>query len=270
MTNHRSPTKNKQADLLENYLKLSPAHQSILQILSIIYEKIDKSSILPCLVAASLSDERNIPWNAKSLNHQVDSLAQQDLLVQGPKNIVECHPLIKESVIRHAIEAENFEILVAAVEEKLPIPNAFIKGRRSFANLHQCVREVRIGIYRGDTDFVYKQIDDYHHLKGEYESTKKLINYVSQEVCNNPFDPRWFVELPPELYEIFMTNILFNSALSLSNCQDVFYLLEEECENSGKHSSNHTYSILIEQFFAQGLYRRSRRKFKTYNGCFYY
>ncbi|MFL0606646.1 DEAD/DEAH box helicase [Cylindrospermopsis raciborskii] len=262
MTDHRSSTKNKQADLLETYLKLSPAYQNILQVLSIIYEKIDKSSILPCLVSASLSDERNVPWNTRSLNRQIDSLAQQDLVVQGPKGIVECHPLIKEGVIRHAIETEIFEILVTAIEEKLPIRKAYIKGRRNFTNLHQCVREIRIGIYRGDTDFVYKQIDDYHHLKGEYESTKKLISYVSEEVCNNPFDPTWFVKLPPELYEIFMTNILFNSVLNLSNCQEVFSLLEEECENSGKHSSNHTYSILIEQFLLRACTEEAEESLK--------
>ncbi|QNP30452.1 hypothetical protein [Cylindrospermopsis curvispora] len=86
MTNQISSTRNKQAHLLETYLNLPPAHQNILEILSIIYEKINKSSVLSCLVTAGLSDETNIPWNTKSLNRQIDNLAQQDLLVQLPKS----------------------------------------------------------------------------------------------------------------------------------------------------------------------------------------
>ena len=59
-----------------------------------------------------------------------------------------------------------------------------------------------------------------------------------------------------------MSNILFNSALNLSNCQEVFALLEEECENSGKHSSNHTYSILIEQFLLRACTEEAEESLK--------
>ena len=96
--------------LAKKYFDLSPAIQKIIQLFSIIYAPIDKSSFLSCLSQTAALDEKNRPWTATTLNYQIEKLVIALLLVKENKSGPECHPLLTEIVTRHAVETGKFDI----------------------------------------------------------------------------------------------------------------------------------------------------------------
>ncbi|UKP01196.1 hypothetical protein [Nostoc sp. UHCC 0870] len=150
-----------QAQLAKKYFELHPSIQKIIQLFSVIYAPIDKNSLVSCLSTTGALDENNKPWGTKTLSPQIDKLVKSGLLVQESRSGTECHPLLTEIATRHAVQTGQFEILVTAVEEKLPIRKHWQNESRMFQSLRQCIREIRIGFYRQDPDFINKQIEDY-------------------------------------------------------------------------------------------------------------
>lgn len=239
-----------QALIARKYFDLHPSIQKIIQLFSVIYAPIDKNSFVSCLSKTSALDEKNKPWVTKTLSSQIDKLLKAGLLIQENRQGAECHPLLTEIATRHAVQTGQFEILVTAVEEKLPIRTHWNRDSRIFYSLRQCIREIRIGIYRQDLSFINQQIEDYQKYADSEE--KIVIENIFEQIYNHPFDADWFKTLPQELYESGISSILFNSALKLSASEDALTLLEEECSNSEKHCSDYLRLILTEQLLLQG------------------
>jgi len=239
-----------QALLAKKYFELHPSIQKIIQLFSVIYAPIDKNSFVSCLSKIDALDENNKPWVTKTLSPKIDKLLKVGLLIQENRQGAECHPLLTEIATRHAVQTGQFEILVTAVEEKLPIRTHWNRDSRIFYSLRQCIREIRIGIYRQDLSFINQQIEDYQKYADSEE--KIVIENIFEQIYNNPFDADWFNTLPQGLYESGISSILFNSALKLSASEDVLTLLEEECATPGKHCSDYLHLILTEQLLLQG------------------
>jgi SNF2 family DNA or RNA helicase len=239
-----------QTQLAKKYFELSPAIQKIIQLFSVIYAPIDKNSFLSCLSQTAALDEKNRPWTTTTLNYQIEKLVIALLLVKENKLGPECNPLLTEIATRHAVETGKFEILVKAVEEKLPVSNHWNKNSRMFRSLRQCIREIRIGLYLQDPIFINKQIEDYQ--QHGYSEEKIVIENIFEQICNNPFDENWFKTLPKELYERSISSILFNSTLKLADCEDAFMMLDEECCENEKYASDYLNLVLTEQFLLRG------------------
>ena len=188
-----------QALLTKKYFELHPSLQKIIQLFSVIYAPIDKNTFVSCISKTGALDEKNKPWGSKTLSPQIDKLLKIGLLVQSSRQGTECHPLLTEIATRHAVQTGQFEILVTAVEEKLPIRTHWNRDSRIFYNLRQCIREIRIGIYRQDLNFINQQIEDYQKYSDSEE--KIVIENIFEQIYNNPFDADWFKTLPLGLYE---------------------------------------------------------------------
>jgi SNF2 family DNA or RNA helicase len=250
MINLAIDTTKLQTQLADKYFNLHPSIQKTIQLFSVIYAPIDKNLFLSCLSKIDALDENNKPWVTKTLSSQIDKLLKAGLLIQENRQGAECHPLLIEIATRHAVQTGQFEILVTAVEEKLPIRTHWQRESRIFYSLRQCIREIRIGIYRQDPSFINQQIEDYQKYSDSEE--KISIQNIFEQICNNPFDADWFNTLPQGLYESGISSILFNSALKLSASEDTFTLLEEECSTPGKHCSDYLHLILTEQMLLRG------------------
>ena len=250
MSNFNPNSSQLQTQLAKKYFDLSPAIQKIVQLFSVIYAPIEKSSFLSCLSQMAALDEKNRTWNTTTLNYQIEKLVIAGLLVKESKSGTECNPLLTEIATRHAVETGTFDILVKAVEEKLPIRTTWNKDTRVFRNLRECIREIRIGLYGKDPSFINKQIEDYRNYNNNTE--KIVIENILEQICNNPFDENWFKTLPQELYERSIASILFNSTLKLVDCEDAFMMLDEECCESEKYASDYLNLVLTEQFLLRG------------------
>ncbi|MCC5670666.1 DEAD/DEAH box helicase [Nostoc sp. CHAB 5784] len=246
-----------QALIAKKYFELHPSLQKIIQLFSVIYAPIDKNSFVSCISKTGALDENNKPWGTKTLSPQIDKLLKAGLLVQESRSSPECHPLLTEIATRHAVQTKQFEILVTAVEEKLPIRTHWNRDSRIFYSLRQCIREIRIGIYRQDLSFINQQIEDYQKYSDSEE--KIVIENIFEQIYNNPFDADWFNTLPLGLYESGISSILFNSALKLSASEDALTLLSEECSTPGKHCSDYLHLILTEQLLLEGCTQEAQK-----------
>lgn len=209
-----------------------------------------------CLNQTGTLDENNKPFVSKTLSRHIDKLISAGLLIQESGQSPQCHPLLTEIATRDAVGAGRFEILALAVEEKLPIRTHWQNGPRIFQNTSQLIREVRIGLYRQNLNYINKQFEDYH----KYNSQDKIsVENIFEQICNNPFDADWLRTLPQGLYESAISIILLNAALRCSPAEEPFALLEEQCSTPGGHSSDCLQLILTEQLLLRGCIQEAQQ-----------
>ncbi|TFI54938.1 DEAD/DEAH box helicase [Mastigocladus laminosus UU774] len=245
------------AQLAQAYRQLAPLDQKIVQLFSVIYEPINRNSFMGCLNQIGALDENNKPFVNKTLSRHIDELLAAGLLIQESGQGPQCHPLLTEIATRDAVRTGRFEILAAAVEEKLPIRSHWQNGPRYFQNDRQFIREVRIGLYRQNLNFINKQIEDYNRYNNSKD--KISVENIFEQVCTNPFDADWFRTLPQELYDSCISIILINAALKCSPADEAFALLQEECATGGGHSSDYLHLILTEQLLLRGCIQEAQQ-----------
>lgn len=239
-----------QNQLGEKYRLLSRVEQKIVQLFSVIYEPINRTLFLNCLNLAGILDENDKSFTNKTLKPYIDKLLESRLLITEGGLGPQCHPLLAEIATRDSIKAGIFEILADAVGKTVPISNRYTDGPRRFQSERQFIREVRLGLYRQNSDFINKQFEDYN----KYNDSKNKISVdkIFEEVCNNPFDPDWFRTLPKEIYESAISSILQNGIVKCSSQQEPFNLLKEECSTPGGQRSDYLLLILTEQLLLRG------------------
>lgn len=257
MTNSNADPPKLQTQLAQAYHQLPPLTQKIVQLFSVIYEPINRTSFMNCLNQTGALDENNKSFVNKTLSRHIDGLLEAGLLVQESGQGSQCHPLLTEIVTRDVVQTERFEILATAVEEKLPIHTRWQNGPRIFQSHRQFIREVRIGLYRQNLNFINKQIEDYN--KYSHGKDKISIDKIFEQVCNNPFDADWFRTLPQELYESGISSILLNATLKCSPAEEALALLEEECSTPGGHCSDYLQLLLTEQLLLRGFIQEAKQ-----------
>ncbi|MUH00160.1 hypothetical protein F7734_50975 [Scytonema sp. UIC 10036] len=158
-----STTSNSEADsdvlrsqLAKDYHQLPALEQNIVQLFSVIYEPINRTSFLECFTYIGARNEKGQLFNASTLKPYIDKLLVAGLLVQPVGQGPQCHPLLAEIATRDAVKTGRFDALVRAVQEKLPIKTRWTEGPRYFKNQSELVREVRIGLYSHSLSFINK------------------------------------------------------------------------------------------------------------------
>ncbi|HLP87475.1 MAG TPA: DEAD/DEAH box helicase [Nostocaceae cyanobacterium] len=248
-------------ELAKKYFDLSPLGRRIVQLFSVIYEPINRNSLSSCIAYIGELDENNKPFVSRTLSYQVDKLLSIGVLIQEGGKSPQCHPLLAEIATRDAVKAGRFELLVKALEEKIPVSYSSATGQKYFNGDRQFLREFRIGFYRHDLDFINKQIEDYY--KGGRKDEKLSVNEMFIRVCNNPFDPDWFRTLPQELYDNCITNILLEAALKCNLADEAFAMLQEDCADSTIHSSDYLQLVLTEQLLLRGCIQEAEDNLKN-------
>jgi len=248
MTN--SYTENFHAGLTNAYFELPAFERRIVQLLAIIYEPISRTSILECLNLLKTQEKASNQLVAKTLKSYIESLIESGFLVQESGQKPQCHPSIIEIATREAVRSGVFEAIVKVVEEKLPIHSYGHNGQRFYANESQLMREVRIGIYQQDIEFIKKQLDDY--IRYSHHKKKFTLEDICRQVCNNPFDREWFSTLDQDFYEVCAISILGNASSTLAPVDELFTLLQGEYTNRSDRCTDPILLALIEQMLLRG------------------
>ncbi|NDJ17753.1 DEAD/DEAH box helicase [Myxacorys almedinensis] len=236
--------------LIETYQKASFIEKQMLHLFSVIYEPVNRTAFLECFAHTGARDEHGKPLGVSVLRSRIERLLNAQLLIQERGQGPQCHPLLVEIVTRDAISTGTFEPLVARVQKQFPVRTSWKGGPRSFSSRGQLVREVRIGIYRGDVDYIERQFEDYHNYT--YRSDEISMDEIFQQVCNNPFDADWFKALPPQLYGSGISSILAMSALYCVPAEEPFSLLQKTCAIGEGETSDFLRLLLTEQFLLRG------------------
>jgi SNF2 family DNA or RNA helicase len=216
---------NERTKLEAIYDRQSEINRYILRLCSVVYGPISRNSLLTCLNRALPKDTN--PFTAAKLKTSLDLLVAQNLLMvdsnMGPK----CVPALVELATREAIVRREFELFVAAIQQTMPVRTGY-RGGRQFTNRNEFIREVRIGLYRGDKGFVAKQLEDYNDYS--YDRSFNFAELLAT-IFNNPFEPEWLNNLAPELAEMTLNSIFSDSVFNLTPVSEVLAWLQESYSN---------------------------------------
>lgn len=221
----------------------------MVQLFSVIYEPVSRSSFMTCLNQVEATNQQGKLFVNQSLKPYIDRLLEAGVLVQTNGQGPQCHPALVEIATRDAVQADRFELFANVVQERLPISNRWRGGPHYFNSERQLIRQVRIGIYRHDIQFIRQQLEDYY--KYSHTNEKLSLDDIYQQVCNNPFDAEWFCTLPLEIYESALISILNHSMLELTPVDEAFALLQTDCAKpeTGSHLQR---ILLVEQLILRG------------------
>ncbi|MCG9892230.1 MAG: DEAD/DEAH box helicase [Thermosynechococcaceae cyanobacterium MS004] len=236
------------AELTEKYQKLQPLEQKIIQLFSVIYEPISRTNFVDCFNVLGIRDKNKNAFTAATLKPYIDKLINQSLLLQERTQGPQCHPLFVEIATRDALKTGTFEALVKAVETKHPVTQSWRNGPRRFTSERQFLREVRIGLYGQDIEYIEQQFEDYY--KYGFPTEKITLSEVFLNVCNNPFDADWFQTLIPPLFESAIASILQSASCTLFPAEEAFELIQER--SAQKNCSDFMHILLIEQCLMRG------------------
>lgn len=241
------------AKLLKRYHQISAFEQALMQLFSVIYAPVGKAKLVDCLNAYLRHSGQRLQYDQAELYPHLSRLASYELLVEEKGYGSRCHPLMVEIVTREALHQGTFDALVQAVHDKLPIATvSWNRSQRSFQSEDHFLREVRIGLYRADWDYIEEQFDIYYNHV--FATSRISMSQVFETICNNPFDHDWFITLKQdlELYEAALGNLCVNAILSLTPAEEPFALLHEDCQREDSVASNQLRSIWIQQLLLRG------------------
>lgn len=201
--------------LLERYESLSLQEQSILQLVSVIFEPTTSEIVSSCiqeLLSISDSAETVSPFNI------LRKLQDRDLVTWR----YQCNPLLVEIISRRAVTDNTFPTMAAIVQKIIPVHGPsyqalHIKNRRH-------VREMRIGLYLKDFDYFTDHLFKFYDCPEISKNQSPLF-----EIFNNPFDKEWFKILPAHLQLHSLSEICKKSHLDLARLEaPQAYLQDEE------------------------------------------
>ena len=241
------------ANLVKSYQKLTEQERELVQLYAIVYAPVGKVKLLDCLNFYLSDAQKPKIAGPHLLSPLIARLNSKRLLVTHSTHGPQCHPLLVEIATRDAIRQGHFESMVNAVQTKLPIrTHGWNKALRYFQSEDEFLREVRIGLYRCDWDYIEQQFEAYY--SNPYASSRISMTQVFELICNNPFDRDWFLGLKqdPSLYEAALGSLCLNSLMALTPAEEAVALLHADCTQPGAVISDRLKGIWIEQLIAQG------------------
>ena len=158
-----------------------------------IYAPIGKEQMLVCSTTYFRVIDQPI-LTRKELLSRINGLLRKKLLTSQGGQGQHCHPLIVEIVTRDAVKDGVFEAIAKVVETQLPIRSApWNKNIRHYHSEQELLREVRIGLYRYDWDYIEEQLELYQ--RNLFFRSPISLSEIFELICNNPFDRDWFLTL---------------------------------------------------------------------------
>jgi SNF2 family DNA or RNA helicase len=230
--------------LLKLYRKQNDTNQYILRLFSVIYTPVSRTNFQACLNRALPKDE--VLFNVAKLKTNLDHLVALGLLEQSTGLGPQCHGLLAEPLTREAIELVEFAKFTEAIDRTMPIRTGY-RGGRQFSNRNELLREVRIGLYRNDTAFVSKQLEDYNNYN--YDRTFAFPDLLNS-IFNNPFSATQLERLAPELSEAVLNSIFSDSVFKLTDTKEVLTWLTANCANGQRQEFR--LRLLVNQLLMRG------------------
>jgi superfamily II DNA or RNA helicase len=246
MTDNYLKTEKRRQQLVASYHSLPELDRTIVQLLSVVYTPVSRTSILECLNYTGLVGAKN--WIAATLKPYLDRLITSELLIPNNKSWIQIHPLLAEIATRDAVKAERLDMMSMAVSKYLPI--AQYGEIRRFSGRGELLREVRLGVYHNDLQFTKEQIEHYYRYNRAAEGVS--LGELLPQICNNPFDGEWLDTTTPELSELILEAILKYSLEHLTPADEAFLALQSAIEQPPPKMAEQMHVLLVEQMLLRG------------------
>ncbi len=202
----------------------SDSSRLLLQLLSVIYEPVSITSFMNCVKELGIKQENGNQHNVKTLKPLLSQLIKKGV-VEAVNNKYCCTSSIVEETSRQAVNDGLFAQMASVVRAKLPLRNGW--HGVSASSWEQAVRELRIALYLGQEKQTLLALE-FCEVAFSYEFYQKNPLF---QICFSPFDPEWFVTLPPMIASAAIS-AAFNSAISeLENIDEIIEWLLKSHES---------------------------------------
>jgi len=205
--------------LVEQYEKLSPFEQALLQFLSIVYEPAHSTLIVNCLRKLDLKNPRGNKPTAANLNHYISKFEQLGLLNKERQ----CSEEIVETLSKIAIRENNFTTFAEVIQQEAPV--SYYYGKWT-TRCWRAMREMRIGVYTQQFDLIE---DAAEFLESQCQ---EMISEPPPTVkaLTQPFDREWFGALPTSFQFYLLNTALQYSQSSLRDYPELLHFLSDADE----------------------------------------
>jgi hypothetical protein len=179
--------------LIAAYERYPQAEKTILQVLSIVYQPINQTSLQKILDHLDWRDPDGAPLSKRMAKPLRERLLADSMIIRE-RGLLQCHPDIVEVLTRQAVADGSFGHVAMAAEAVVPRMGQYSAWYGDEGPVK--VRKLRLALYTGDDRAVLKQLG----LGGapyelqDYGLTKSLV-----QICTHPFDANWFDALSSAL-----------------------------------------------------------------------
>lgn len=209
------------SDLFFQYNKLNSFEQTLLQFLSIVYEPAHTTLVVNCLRKMEMNGPRGNRPTAANLNHYIGKFQKAGLLTDEKQ----CSPEIVETLSKMSVEAGTFSVFANTVREEAPV--SYYYGKWT-TRCWRAIREMRIGIYTQQFDFIHDAEEFIVNQCRELATTLP----PTVQVMTKPFDPKWFRSLPSS-FQFYLLNQVFSYGQSeLCSFPEIVDFMQNEEEFS--------------------------------------
>jgi SNF2 family DNA or RNA helicase len=247
------------SDLLQQYDKLSPFEQILLQFQSIVYEPAHSTLIVNCLRKLDIRSPRGNRPTAANLNHYFSKFQEIGLLTDTKQ----CSPQLVEQLSRMAVQDGTFATYAKAIRKEAPV--SYYYGKWT-TRCWRAMREMRIGIYTQDFDLIDDALE---FLSGQCRDILFPLPPTVQ-VATVPFDPVWFKSLAPS-FQFFLLDKVFRFELStLQSFPEILTYLQEETglEDLSSDEKLPFQRLLFSQYLFRGRLTEARQLVEENRGSF--
>ncbi len=257
-----APSNIKYANLIKCYTELTPIHQAIVHILSVIYTETSRSTLLQCMRRLEVRGPENKFLTHKTLDAFIGQMVSDGIIEQSGSSL-RCADMLREPVSRTLLRHNFFDKIAKVVQEVIPQKEGW-RGKVYIASYDQLVREIRIGLYRKDTDYI-------KYLFSNYIGNERDISFCTHPyviIFRNSFDADWFVEnLSEDLLVDVLKALLENAEHCLMPIHgDAFPLLQHRFESIKKGLKHPAALVIAEQLILRGRIAEAQQILTNFEG----
>jgi SNF2 family DNA or RNA helicase len=205
--------------LLEQYQKLSPFEQALLQLLSIVYEPAHSTLIVNCLRKLDLKNPRGNKPTAANLSHYFTKFEQLGLLTKDRQ----CVDEIVEVLSKIAVKEQTFDIFSKTIQDEAPV--SYYYGKWTI-RCWRGMREMRIGVYTQQFDLIDDASDFIQNQCSELVKEPP----PTVRIMTRPFDAEWFRTLPTSFQFYLLSSVLQYGQQTLSDFPELVDFLASNDE----------------------------------------
>ncbi|MBW2505758.1 MAG: DEAD/DEAH box helicase [Deltaproteobacteria bacterium] len=201
--------------LPSTYQTLSPFEKSLLHLISIIYEPVNRITLVNCVRRAGITGPGEGWLTAAAINPFIKKLQDLELLDKDCR----CPDVLVELVSRDASAAGNYREMAEVVQAEIPFSQYQSKWPQRCL---RAMREYRIGLYSADM----VHLENMHLILEKQCRDETVRSFPAVRFCNNPFDPGWLSHLAPSLQFYLLSQMMNYSLHYLTLLESGFSYLE--------------------------------------------
>ena len=249
----------KETELLDHFNRLSHFEQSLLLLLSIIYEPAHTTLLVNSLRRLDLNNPRGNRPTAVNLNHYLAKLEQLGFITAEHRVVSQ----LVEIFTRKTITEGTFSAYAGIIREEAPA--SYYYGKWS-TRCWRAMRELRIGIYSQDFDLIEEAASFISsQCRDLVCSAPPLVQVITE-----PFDPEWFGSLPLSFRFYLLNAILRHAQASLTAYPDIHAFLEVEQQSAALSPDEQLpfKRLLFNQYLLQGDFKGSEKLLRSSEDSF--